>query len=99
MREVEKDRWPESVPILTGMDFCRGALGDSSGRRCLLGWNKLVFGDIRSNEEILARSCGIRDFWDIGQISEYNDNRRRLSSTLACAWNSYVRRLGYTEVS
>ncbi len=95
MTAPTNDCWPESVPVLTADDFCRGRYHGPNGTHCLAGHALAIKGTGPVLWDILE---AIRDEAGCRRVPAFNDNPRNSKAKLARVWNRAMRKLGYTEV-
>ena len=88
-----KLKWPETLPILTADDFCRGAY-DSGKQSCLIGWTRKVSNDPRVRTEIRR---AIKKYTGTPTVVDFNDDPENSFTRLARVWNQARRKLGFTQ--
>lgn len=101
--------WPESVPVLTAADICKGKFFSDKGKRCLLGHARHVF--LSHGTPYLASRRERSRYWEVlraiakeagftstSYIVEYNDSSRITKRKIADVWNRAMQSLGYTEI-
>lgn len=97
---MSRTKYPETVPVLEGRHFCRGAFMRGS-RRCLLGWAGTVFsgratGGIPGSVERRLRIEVNKSVGDRHEtIAGFNDNKENRLDLLAKIWNRAMAKLGY----
>lgn len=95
-----KTQWPNTVPILTADDFCRG-MSRCGSQLCLASWLTKTFPNVHARGEATAALFEeIKRFTNPVSVTliRFNDNPRNSRQLLADVWNGAMKRLGYLGV-
>lgn len=87
--------WPETVPILSARDICKGNWDGPGNTHCLSRWNELAFPDEREQSIVSRRLKAEVKRHGGTYVTDFNDDENVSKDFLARLWNRVMRKLGY----